>query len=456
MIGTLQKRFVKTAMTAITVLLLVIVLATGGLYTFRVYSDVHWMAQMLADNGGLPQPGEDGAMRPKDGGYRGKTDGRERSDEGASLGNTGREERQPPDGGETRDGGFTRRGFFPGEKYISADNALSYRFFLVKLSEDGTPEETDVTRIYSVTEEEAGEYAAAALGTGRSSGFTEKFYYYIKKSDGVSTVVFIDASSQLSSVLSVFVISLVIAVICWILMFLLVTVLSRRAIAPIAENMIRQKQFVTNAGHELKTPLAIILANTEALELYNGESKWTGNIKSQVKRLSGLMQNLLTLSKMDEADVNLPMEEIDLRELISKAAADFEEPARCKKIELRYDIPPLKARGNRDSLAQLFGILFDNAVKYTPAGGSISVTARREGKYAVVEQKNSIDPADAVEDPNRLFDRFYRSDEARTQKSGGYGIGLSAAKAIAAANKADITSGYADKESIVFTVKLML
>ncbi|HAB94008.1 MAG TPA: sensor histidine kinase, partial [Lachnospiraceae bacterium] len=200
----------------------------------------------------------------------------------------------------------------------------------------------------------------------------------------------------------------------------------------------------------------IILANTEALELFNGESKWTVNIKSQVKRLNGLMQNLLTLSRMDEADIHLPMTEIDLADLIGRSAADFEEPARGKKIEFCREIPPLKVRGNRESLSQLFGILFDNAVKYTPEGGKIGISARREGGRVLVEQRNSIEPGSAIEDPNRLFDRFYRSDEARTQKSGGYGIGLSAAKAIAAANRADLTAYYADKETIVFAVKLMI
>lgn len=458
MIGTLQKRFVKTAMTAITVLLLVIALATGGLYLFRVYSDVRWMAGMLADHGGIPQPGEEEMLHPKGTEHAYDNGSGETLSDGESPAERGdREESGPlPEGENAFEDDFAKHGFFRGEKRISADNALSYRFFLVRLSADGEVESADVTRIYSVTEEDAGSYAKEALGTGRTSGLKERFYYYIQKTDSGSTAVFIDVSAQTGSVLSVFGISLIIAVVCWILMFLLVSLLSKKAIAPIAENMIRQKQFVTNAGHELKTPLAIILANTEALELFNGESKWTVNIKSQVKRLNGLMQNLLTLSRMDEADIHLPMTEIDLADLIGRSAADFEEPVRGKKIEFCREIPPLKVRGNRESLSQLFGILFDNAVKYTPEGGKIGISARREGGRVLVEQRNSIEPGSAIEDPNRLFDRFYRSDEARTQKSGGYGIGLSAAKAIAAANRADLTAYYADKETIVFAVKLMI
>ena len=251
------------------------------------------------------------------------------------------------------------------------------------------------------------------------------------------------------------VISLIITAIAWILMFVLVSVLSRRAIAPIAENIVRQKQFVTNAGHELKTPLAIIMTNTEALELFNGESKWTRNIKAQTRRLNDLMQNLLTLSKMDEADLNLPMQDFDLGALIGETAAPFEEPAREKGLTLSVETPQITVKANRDSMGQLIGILMDNAVKYTPEGGSILLTAFTEGNSVILREQNTVSPDDREENPERLFDRFYRRDEARTQKKGGYGIGLSAARAIAAANRAQISAAYLE-QNIVFTVKLMV
>lgn len=416
MIGTLQKRFVITAMTAITVLILVIVLATGGLYTYNVYRNVRWMAEMLTDNDGLPQPGEDGVME--------------------------------------HGGGKFPKG--EGKRRLTVDNALSYRFFLVRFDEEGGISSTDVSRIYSVTEDEAAAMAQEAAEGGSTSGIKERFFYYIKEKDGGRTAVFIDVSAQTASIVNLFVISLAIAAVCWLLMLLLVAALSRRTIAPIADNMKRQRQFVTNAGHELKTPLAIILANTEALELYNGQSKWTANIKAQTVRLSELMQNLLTLSKMDEADVNLPMEQIDIADLIDMAESDYEEPARGKNIEIVCNVPHLDVCGNRGSLIQLFGILFDNAVKYTPEGGKISVTAYRDGRSVVLEQSNSIDPGQAAEDPGIYFDRFYRQDSSRTQKGGGYGIGLSAAKAIAAANRADLSVRYKDEDTIVFKVKMMV
>ena len=417
MIGTLQKKFVKTAMIAITVLLTVIVLATGLLYTFRVLSDEKWMAQRIAESGGFPF-----------------------------------EDKGQPE--EKRDDGHRERSVFDRRRDISPDDAMAVRFFIVRFDENGEIVETDTDRIYSVTEDEAQDMAREAAASGRMSGLREEFLFTVSGDDLAKTVVFIDISAQISSVLSVIGILMIIAAVCWIFMLLLVSALSRRVIAPIAENMARQKQFVTNAGHELKTPLAIIMANTEALELYNGESKWTKNIKSQTVRLSGLMQNLLTLSKMDEADLKLPLAEVDIGELIGEVAASFEEPAKRKNIRFEAEAPHMSALANKDSMGQLFAILFDNAVKYTPEGGEISLDVGSDKKHVIVKLKNTLDPSGTREDPERLFDRFYRKDKARTQKSGGYGIGLSAARAIAAANKAEIRAEYENKDFIAFTVSL--
>lgn len=476
MVRELQVKFVKTAMTAITVLLLAVICAICGIYSVGVYRDARWTAQMLAEHGGAPafddmkEAGRDPDEWESDDWFYGDWDPDDRyeddfddtdtddsdskdtgTDEGSANpqpGEEGREAGPPSHKGENGSSFFRRR--------MSPDDVMAVRYFLVNYNAENAVESTDTANIYSVTDEEAQEYGLRAAKRAKESGILGNFFYYIAERDGGRTAAFIDVSSQISAVLSVVVISLVIAAAAWALMFIFVSVLSRRAIAPIAENIVRQKQFVTNAGHELKTPLAIILTNTEALELFNGESKWTRNIKAQTKRLSGLMQNLLTLSKMDEADLKLPMQYFDLGELIKEAAAPFEVPAQEKKLEFIVETPQIKVNANRDTIGQLIGILLDNAVKYTPEGGKITLTAFSEGKYAVLRQSNTIDPSDVEENPDKLFDRFYRRDEARTQKKGGYGIGLSAARAIAAANKAQISVCYNEQESIVFDVKMML
>lgn len=467
MIRTLQIRFVKTAMTAITVLLLVVICAISGIYAFDSYTGVKTMAGILAENGGVPLPREAG-MRPGAGEFDESFDEEWADDQdNDSDGDPDSDPDGDPDGDpdedpyedfyDEDDGGIRGGRYFArGRRGITPDNAMAARFFLVRFTREGEIDYTDTSKIYYVTSEEADEMALDAVRRGRESGITDRFLYFVQDKDDGKIVVFMDISSEISSVLSVVMISLAIGVICWILMFILVSVLSRRAIAPIAENIVRQKQFVTNAGHELKTPLAIIMANTEALELFNGESKWTRNIKSQTQRLSVLMQNLLTLSKMDEAGLELPMEEVDLGAMTAEAAAGFEEPAAEKKIRFRVETEEVRVKANKETMKQLVSILLDNAVKYTPEGGEIAVFVRREGKYAVIRQQNTVCPEDAQGDPERLFDRFYRKDDARTQKKGGYGIGLSAARAIAAANNAEITARYINQESIVFEVKTMI
>lgn len=446
MIRTLQHKFVKTAMTAITLLLLVVIIAISVLYTVSVYSDARTMIEMLADSADRPGPWDE-ENRP---------DGGEYSEE--MLEEIMEELREGESSDTDRQLG-KKRGLWRGGDRISPDNAMAARFFLVKFAEDGSVERTDTSRIYSVTAQEAEQMAQAVLEGEKETGVQDRFLYLRRTDRGDSlgtTVVFMDISSQVSSVTSMLMISLAIFAVSWLLMLLFVMLLSKRAIAPIAENIVRQKQFVTNAGHELKTPLAIILANTEALELFSGESKWTRNIKAQTHRLSELMQNLLTLSKMDEAGTDLPLREFDLGSLIAEAAAPFEEPAREKGIDFQVEAPSITVKANRESIGQLIGILLDNAVKYTPEGGEIRVTAAVEGKKAVLRETNSIDPSDAAEDPELLFDRFYRKDSARTQKGGGYGIGLSAARAIANANRAEIHAQYWGQEAIVFITKLMI
>ena len=244
MVRTLQVRFVKTAMTAITVLLLVVILAISGINTYRIYADVKALEDMLLDNRGLPDmgmtnPGGPGRGDIAEGGterYEAETDDTD-ADYAEDPDDLDSEWPDDMDDGEGRS--WNRR-----NRRITPDRAMSARYFLVQLSEDGTVEKTDTSRIYSVSEEEAQEMAQTVIQRGKESGLTERFLYQTRKTDDDTIVVFMDVSSQISSVLSVIVISFVIAGIGWALMLLLVIALSKKAITPIAENIVRQKQFV--------------------------------------------------------------------------------------------------------------------------------------------------------------------------------------------------------------------
>ena len=240
---------------------------------------------------------------------------------------------------------------------------------------------------------------------------------------------------------------------CWLGMLALVVVLSRRAIEPVAESIVRQKEFVTNAGHELKTPLAIIRANTEAMELRQGESKWSRNIKEQTVRLGGLMENLLVLARMDEAAGPPPAEPVDLTTLAEETVRSFREGAALRGILLEEDLKPgVLVRSDRSHMSQLLSILLDNAVKYTEPEGRIGVALGHQGDQVILRVENG--PAMLTGDPSRLFERFYRGDPARTQKTGGSGIGLSAAQAIVETWRGTIRAETKGEDRVVFTVTL--
>ena len=242
----------------------------------------------------------------------------------------------------------------------------------------------------------------------------------------------------------------------WFFMLILISLLSGRAVRPIVENMEKQKRFVTDAGHEIKTPLAIIMANTDALELHQGETKWSRNIRGQTERLSGLMQNLLTLSRMDEGTAGTLMSECSLSEMTRDAVAQFREPAENRGISVLCDIAEnVTVTGDKVRLLQLLTILLDNAVKYAEGGTpEIRVSVSRQERTAVLRISNTCFLGQD-EDPGKWFERFYRGDSARTQKSGGYGIGLSAASAIVRLHKGSVKAEYEDGR-VVFTVVLHL
>ena len=202
------------------------------------------------------------------------------------------------------------------------------------------------------------------------------------------------------------------------------------------------------------TPLAIILANTEAMELRCGETKWSRNIRAQTARLSGLMENLLMLAKMDEQRAQLVRQEFDLSALTQEQAEAFRPGAELRGAALEISAEPgVTVCAVREQIEQVVTILLDNAVKYVSENGAIRLFVRREGRSAVLQVKNTCDALPNCP-PENLFDRFYRADGARTQKNGGYGIGLAMAQTIAHVNGGAIKAAYEGEHVISMTVRL--
>ncbi len=410
MIRTLQKKFIVTAMIAVTVLLLVLLGAINAVNAVSASRESDQLLELVAAQEGFgPAPRE----RP------------------AGLADPG------------------RQGLF--QRTPNEDDRLSAPSFSVRFTAAGELESVDLARVASLTEEEAASLGREALASGRTGGrLGNRKFKIVDPSPDRRTVVFLDVSNQRFDLLRVAALSGLLGLAAWIAMLALVAALSRRAIRPIAENIERQRRFVTDAGHELKTPLAIILANLDAMELTGQESKYSRNIRSQASRLSTLMQNLLTLARIDENAALPDAAPLSLTELCRESAEMFRAPAELRRLTLSADIAEgVSVNGSRAMLQQLLSTLLDNAVKYSPEGGEIGVRLRQEDR-AVLRVSNDV--GEERPDITRLFDRFYRSDSSRSQK-GGFGIGLSAAQAIVRQHKGEIEAHY-EGDTIVFTVRL--
>ncbi|MGB4610077.1 MAG: HAMP domain-containing sensor histidine kinase [Saccharofermentanales bacterium] len=355
------------------------------------------------------------------------------------------------------DGRFQKMDFNrppPFSRPLNMDRMRSSRFFIVLSDSDGNIKDVNTDQISSIDYETAQDYALEVWKTGRESGKMEGFKYFVKEIGTNRLTFFMDISGQTESFLMVLFVSGVIAVLCWLILLIIAILLSDKVIRPVLIGMEKQKQFITNAGHEMKTPLAIIQSNNDTMALIHGENKYNVHIRTQTKRLNVLMSNLLILAKLDE-EIPLSAELVNISELTNELLSEYEDAALSRNLRLHIQIEPnVSLMINKDSFQQLLTILLDNAVKYTPDEGSISLTLEKKGRHVQIIQENTCDPS-LKTDPERLFERFYRGDSARTQgiESSGYGIGLSAARAICEKFGGKLIAEYTSAESIRFIAR---
>ena len=355
------------------------------------------------------------------------------------------------------DGAFQKMDFDrppPFSRPLDMDRMRASRFFIVRSDLSGNIIDVNIDQISAIDQETATSYALEVLKSDNTSGRVHGYKYAVKQLGPNKLTFFMDTSEQSENFRMVLFASTAIAVLCWVILLMIVILLSGKVIRPVLVGMEKQKQFITNAGHEMKTPLAIIQSNNDTMSLIHGENKYNVHIRNQTKRLNVLMSNLLTLAKLDE-EIPLPTETVNISDVASELLPAYTEDAQARNLRFTVQIEPdIVIQTNQDSFRQMLTVLLDNAIKYTPDSGYVHVSLARDGRHIQIIEENTCDPS-LEPNPERLFERFYRGDTARTQKqeSSGYGIGLSAARAICENFGGKLTAEYASDNSIRFAAR---
>lgn len=323
---------------------------------------------------------------------------------------------------------------------VNEETEFETRYFTVRLDSYKNPVEVNLGHIASVSESEAIMFAQDIKAHGRTRGFKGVYRYRLEETQNGWLLVFLNCRTQQQQAFAILLISGSVEIISLIIIFFILCIVSRRVIRPIADSIEKQKQFITDAGHELKTPLAIIGANTEVLEMLNGKNEWTESIKNQTTRLDKLVKSLLQLAKMEERAEEVVFSDFDLSAAAAEAAEPFGIMAQQKNRGFTTHIQPgIRMNGDENGIKTLVSVLTDNAIKYAPDGGFVDVSLSIQGKNIRLDIKNT-DPGTDEKELNRLFDRFYRADSSRSRETGGFGIGLSIARTIVEANRGKISA----------------
>ena len=336
------------------------------------------------------------------------------------------------------------------------------RFFSVMLTIDGTVTNTRTDRISAVDSEDAALMAKEIFNSGSVVGFKGDYRYRktISPKNDTILIIFYDCGRSLSNARTFLITSVGISLICLLLVYILITLFSKAVIRPAAEAYEKQKQFITDAGHELKTPLAIINADADVLEMEldcdpeaGTTNEWLEDIRKQTSRLTELTGNLIYLAKTEEGTKDaFTFVDFPVSDVIAQEAESFKGPAQAagKNIDIKIE-ENLSMNGDQKAIRQLVDIFLDNAIKYSPDGGTISVKLKQSGRYIGLSVTNSTKTPVTKENTKHLFDRFYRTDASRNSDTGGYGIGLSIAKSIVEAHKGKITANPQDGSKLTMT-----
>lgn len=419
MIRRLRNRFIRIATLSVAAVMLLLTMIVNTANYISVNSDLTQTLELIERNQGtIPF-----SVHPV-------------SPEGDAV--------PPPD---KKDGSEQHSGPF------GPETPFSTRFFVLHYMDDGTLASAELGKIAAVTEDDVAEYLAVALRHGAGFGYYSGYKYLVTDDgSGLYSAIFLDCYQAMRTVRTLAVWSLAADVGCILLVFALVVLLSRRAIDPVVRSAERQKQFITDAGHELKTPITVIATSLKVLEMDVGHQKWIDKALAQTEKLTELVSSLVTLSRMDEETSPLKPDDFPISDSVRETAESFRDFAASGGHALMLSIvPDLVYHGDEYAVRQLVSILLDNAVKYALPGSPITLTLEKTRRGVVLRASNRCDTSVPV-DTTKLFDRFYRADPSRSS-SGGFGIGLSIARGIAEGHKGSVRADISG-DVITFTAEL--
>lgn len=328
-------------------------------------------------------------------------------------------------------------------------------YYAVSVNENGIVSDVKAMGTWEREQSEIQSLVDEIISSGNGRGRVYQFKYALRQEEGKdSLIILMDNTANARFLLDTLRIGFLIGAACMAVMFIILQPVSRRLTVPFVRNMEKQKQFITNAGHDIKTPVAIIQSNIDAMELIQGENKWSRNIRRQTLLLTELLKQLLSLARMEENISALPTELMNLERFLHNESEAYTETFKLRHLSFCIQAKDsIHIRVNRDQLSQLLHILMDNAGQYTNEHGSIILSAQKRTTKVRISLCNTVDRLPTCP-PENLFDRFYRDDPSRSSADGNSGIGLSAARAIAESARWKLEAQYIDETHISFTVEI--
>lgn len=338
----------------------------------------------------------------------------------------------------------------------SAEIAFESRYFSMLVNpKTGDVVQTNLAQIYAVGVNTAIRYTEEVLSDNKYEGFVEDYRFKVNWEEGFVRVTFLDLGRKLEQFRDSLLFSIFASLAGYLITAIIICVLAGHFVRPVAESYERQKRFITDAGHEIKTPLTIISANVDVLAMDIGENESLTDIRDQTKRLAGLTNDLVYLARMEEAQDTMPMVDFPVSEVVADTAGPFATLAQSQHKALSLQIEPMLTMcGNDKAISRLVSIMLDNAIKYSPEESAVVLQLGKQGRHIQLTVSNiSSVPIDS-ENLKHVFERFYRMDASRNSATGGHGIGLSMARAIVENHGGKISAATPDGSTFMINAML--